>query len=143
MIPHTFWTNIIFISKVVGAVSVITGAGYGAVKFLSAVFGRVKAISTNVETLMNNHLPHVEKGITDMHTAMQGFSTSMGVLTERVEGFGTRLDDGKKEISDLSKAFVQHLQNVAGTGEHAGESSPAVKRGRRKQAAKTVESHVS
>lgn len=135
LLPHisqTLWDTIVLTGKVVGALSAISAAIYGVGRWINSGLTRLKKIGADVSTVMTNHLPHVEKGITDLHTAFQGFDRQMATLSERVEGMGTRLDEGKKEIGDLRLAFTQHLQAAAAIG----EATPAVRRGRRKQAEK-------
>lgn len=129
------WQNLILAGKVIGALSTFCGVGYALLCWLGAIFERkLKGLNGNVELLMTNHLPHVQKGIDEMHSSINDFKVGMARVEATVEGMGTRLDEGKEEIRALGTAFTQHLQfHQAASTPISGVSSevPAASRPRR------------
>jgi hypothetical protein len=99
------------ILKAVGAVSGGLILIAGGLKWLFRMFKRLTEINTNVQTLIDNHLPHVSNSLDAHSTALHGLKTDIRSLDTKLNAYDVRLNDIKQSVELLHSAFIQHIDS--------------------------------
>ena len=108
-----FIKHFILAGKIAGAVSAIGGLFYGIIRWLTSMYRKVSTIGTSIDTLTNNHLPHIQKSLDDHGTALSAMKVDIHDMDTKIGVYGERIDETKKSVDSLGTAFIQHLENAS------------------------------
>lgn len=99
-------------ASILAAVIVAVGKGmFSTYSKAKRTFRQFTDMSTNVEELKTNHLPHIQTAIEDHNKSLLEIKGSLDVMDSKLEGYSEQLKDNKTSVSNLHTAFLQHLEN--------------------------------
>jgi hypothetical protein len=109
MVNPELLTKLIFYSKVVGSVSTIGGLIWAAFNWLK----RVSETNRNVNLLITNHFPHVEKTLEDQNVVLQEIKSDVRASDLKIASVSQRLDDTRAGVHTLGESFLRHLEGAS------------------------------
>lgn len=110
---------LIFYGKVVAAVGTLCVAlSYLYKKLVSPVVKRVTHISSTVDLLASNHIPHLEMSMKSQEETLRSQDVVLGELKmdvrdtkEQIEKYGEGLSETKNAVGTLQTALMNHLEH--------------------------------
>jgi len=104
--------KILFISKYVGTVGVAVGVLYGGARWLAKLFKKVATISLNIQTALDNHLPHLQSSLDSHGEALVGIRSEIRNMTTRFDAHSEKLNETADSLGQLRLAFMNHLDTT-------------------------------
>lgn len=104
---------VLFYSKIIGTVGAAIGSIYSIFKYLKTSYSQRKTIRDTVTLLANNHLPHIQASLDSHGEVLKSLTADIRVVSEKVDGVETRLEDTKTGMRVLSESFLRHLENTS------------------------------
>lgn len=108
-----FVNEVYLVGKIVGGASVIVGLIYGAFRWLTSVFIRVRDISTSIVQIKDNHLPHLQTALEDSTRHLVGIQSDVRDLDTKFTGMDTRITETRAAVHTLGESFLRHLESAS------------------------------
>jgi hypothetical protein len=126
MFVHLSWHVVYKILEMTGYAGAGAAVIYGALRWMTAVFKKlnvlvdsladVPTINTNVNTIMTNHLPHLNAAVEEsqkhfdtLRTDFQGVVTSVTGLDKTVAVLASKQETNEDALHRLGEMFVRHI----------------------------------
>lgn len=66
-----------------------------------------------IMALATNHFPHIQAVLKEHTDTMASMQLDIRELDMKVSGYSERLDDTKAAVDNLTKNFIEHLENAS------------------------------
>jgi hypothetical protein len=104
--------KVLLIAKYVGTIGVAVGVLYGGVSWLASIFKKVTNISSNVQLVMDNHIPHLQQSLNSQDIALAAIKSDIRNLSTNVDAHSEKLNQTTDSLNELHQSFVDHLENA-------------------------------
>src|ERR1700685_3927962 len=93
--------KVLFISKYVGTVGVAIGVLYGGARWLAKLLKKVANISSNIQTALDNHLPHLQMSLDSHGEALVGIRGDIRNMSTRFDAHSEKLNETAESLGQL------------------------------------------
>jgi len=104
--------KVLQIAKYVGVFGVAAGVFWGGMQGLASIFKKVSSLNDNVQLVMDNHLPHIQRSLNSQDQALEGIKSDVRDLSTRFESHTEKLNTTADSLDKLHTSFTQHLENA-------------------------------